>query len=198
VAGGEKSDRLRISPSLNNPYMRSGATNGLIVLAPSCSALPALRADKPRAIGFPGRAQVAPLRGSAGQTGRPRIRLCGYRRNLSGVARSCGSAPARRWKRRARGSRRYSPRHRCRRCARALKICDVARAHTASASAHVLHVFLLKVWPYSAAIRASWLTADSASSVSASSVFFSSCRVSSSRLAASFKPRCPAQAFSVP
>jgi hypothetical protein len=41
--GGEESDRLRMSPSLGNPYMRSGATNGLIVLAPSCSALPGSR-----------------------------------------------------------------------------------------------------------------------------------------------------------
>jgi hypothetical protein len=41
--------------------MRSGVTNGLIVLARSCSALPALRAGRPRAIGFPGRAQVGPV-----------------------------------------------------------------------------------------------------------------------------------------
>jgi hypothetical protein len=50
-----------MSPSLNNPYMRSGATNGLIVLAPSCSALPVSRADRPRVIGFRGGAQVGPV-----------------------------------------------------------------------------------------------------------------------------------------
>jgi hypothetical protein len=37
--GERKSDRLRISPSLGNPYIRSGVADGLLVLAPSCSAL---------------------------------------------------------------------------------------------------------------------------------------------------------------
>src|SRR5262245_57153333 len=47
-----------MSPSLGNPYMRCGATDGLIVLAPSCSAL---RGSRSRAIRFPSQAQVGPV-----------------------------------------------------------------------------------------------------------------------------------------
>lgn len=63
MPGREESDRLRMSPSLGNPYMRSGASNGLMVLAPSCSAL--LGSRSPIA-----RARSASLRRFAGQTDR--------------------------------------------------------------------------------------------------------------------------------
>jgi hypothetical protein len=49
TAAERRSDRLRMSPSLGNPYMWSGATDGLIVLAPSCCVLPASRSQ--RAVG---------------------------------------------------------------------------------------------------------------------------------------------------
>jgi len=58
AAAERRSDRLRMSPSLGNPYMRCGATDGLIVLAPSCSAL---RGSRSRAIRFPSQAQVGPV-----------------------------------------------------------------------------------------------------------------------------------------
>jgi hypothetical protein len=45
-------------PSLGNPYMRCEATDGLIVLAPSCSAL---RGSRSRAIRFPSQPQVGPV-----------------------------------------------------------------------------------------------------------------------------------------
>jgi hypothetical protein len=58
---GKKSDRLRMSPSLGNPYMRSGAANGLMVLAPSCSALLGSRSPIARArSASPSRAQIGP------------------------------------------------------------------------------------------------------------------------------------------
>jgi NADH:ubiquinone reductase (H+-translocating) len=49
TAAERRSDRLRMSPSLGNPYMWSGATDGLIVLAPSCCVLPGSRSQ--RAVG---------------------------------------------------------------------------------------------------------------------------------------------------
>jgi hypothetical protein len=51
---------------------------------------------------------------------------------------------------------------------------------------------------HSAACRASWLTAASASLVKTWSVLFSSSKVASRRLTASLRPSCAAHAFSVP
>ena len=68
---GKKSDRLRMSPSLGNLYMRSGATNGLMVLARSCSALLASRSPIARARSASRAAHRSDrLRSFAGQTGR--------------------------------------------------------------------------------------------------------------------------------
>jgi hypothetical protein len=56
---------------LGNLYMRSGASNGLMVLAPSCSALLGSRSPIARArSASPGRAQIGPARSFDGQTGR--------------------------------------------------------------------------------------------------------------------------------
>src|SRR6516162_3566781 len=87
-AGAErKSDRLRMSPSLGNPYMRCGATNGLIVLAPSCSALRGSRSPIGRARSASRRSDRS--RGSTGQIGRNPGALFGKRFTTAGSILTC-------------------------------------------------------------------------------------------------------------
>jgi hypothetical protein len=60
-----------MSPSLGNLYMRSGGSNGLMVLAPSCSALLGSRSPIARARSASRAARRSDrLRSFAGQTGR--------------------------------------------------------------------------------------------------------------------------------